>query len=142
MTQLTERAARVSELAQRCRREIADPPHLAIPDVTRLGAVPTDPEELASYGTRLEAVARAMDTVEDAYASPLRTRAALRFRLGRARDVATRNGRTTSPTVRAGLTEASDAVEHVPCDLPRCESLVAIAEYLAEPLGHTSGGPS
>ncbi|WP_234417849.1 MULTISPECIES: hypothetical protein [Miniimonas] len=134
--QLEAREAGLAELVERCRREIATPPRLAVPDVSRLGDVPTEAEALAAYLTRLEAVARAMDTVEDAYTTPLRTRASLRFRLARLTERAAGNGRDASPTVRAALAEASDAVAASPCDVTLAEDLVDLADVVTAPLKH------
>lgn len=137
--QLASRGEVLAELVARCRREIAAPPRLAVPDVSRLGSVPGEPDALAAYLTRLEAVARAMDAVEDAYTAPLRTRASLRFRLQQARTRAAANGRGDSPTVQAALAEASSAVGQEPCDLPLAVDLVAILDHVSQPLPHTGG---
>lgn len=137
VAQLEQREDGLRELVERCRREIAAPPRLAVPDVSRLGAVPTDPEALAGYLTRLEAVARAMDTVEDSYTAPLRTRASLRFRLQQATARAEGNGRAGSATVQAALEEASAAVAGEPCELPLAVDLVAVVEFVCQPLPHT-----
>lgn len=139
--QLASREQGLAALVARCRREVLAPPRLAVPEVSRLGEVPTEPEALAAYLTRLESVARAMDTVEDAYTEPLRTRAAQRFRLDRARERAAANGRDASPTVAAGLAEAADAVAAVPADIPLVVDLVDLAELLSRQLPHRKGTP-
>jgi hypothetical protein len=122
------------ELVARARREIAAPPRLAVPDVSRLGEPPTDRAALDAHVARLEQVARAMVAVRDAYTAPLRRRAALRYALTSAGTRANANGRAASPTVAAALAEASAAVEATPCDLVLAGALVEQVELLARPL--------
>ena len=69
---LEAREPALRELVARCRREIAHPPRLAVPDVSRLGPVPDSRFELDAYAARLATVARAVETVEDAYTRPCR----------------------------------------------------------------------
>nr|WP_194720326.1 hypothetical protein [Cellulosimicrobium arenosum] len=130
------------DLVARCRREIARPPRLAVPDVSRLGPVPDSRFELDAYAGRLATVGRAMEHVEDAYAAPLRERAELRYRLEGLAAKAQANGRSASPTVRAGLTEARDAVEAVPCDVTLARFLVEQYQFLARDLPTPEGAPS
>lgn len=137
---LAQRQESLQELVARCRTEIAAPPLLAVPDVSRLGPVPADPEALAAYLTRLETVARAMDAVEDAHATPLRTRAALRYRLGQITATAQRTGRSTSAVVEAARSEATEAVTTTPCRLPLAVDLVDQYDRLSQPLPHQGGG--
>lgn len=138
---LEAREPALHHLAERCRREIAHPPRLAVPDVSRLGPVPEDREALDAYVARLDAVRRALDAAQDAYSDPLRERAELRYRLGQAAQAAATHGRDVSPTVRAGHGEASDAVETTPCDVALARALVAQYEHLARPLPGGPGGP-
>jgi hypothetical protein len=121
-------------LAARCRAEIANPPHLAIPHVEALGEIPEDPEQLTAYTAKLRAVAQALDTVESAYSQPLRERAQLRYQLGQTKAKAQANGRLASPTVTAGSVEATAAVEATPCDVPAARFAVEQFEYLARDL--------
>lgn len=151
VARLAARRTTLADLVARCRAEIAAPPLLAVPDVSRLGEVPQGEEALAAYLTRLEQVARAMDQVEDAYTAPLRTRASLRYRLTQATARAATNGRDSSPTVRAARAEAEQAVAQTPCDLPLAVDLVDIYDRLGDELPHRatphrapphhSGGP-
>ncbi|PWD51743.1 hypothetical protein C8046_14890 [Serinibacter arcticus] len=138
LERLSARSDVLADLAARCRREVLRAPNLAVPDVSRLGDVPQDAQALAAYLTRLELVARAMDAVEDAYSTPLRTRASLRFRLSSASTRARENGRDASPTVRAGLAEAREVVELTPCDVELAADLVDIYERLSQELPHRS----
>ncbi|GIG41080.1 hypothetical protein ACFS33_07520 [Cellulomonas phragmiteti] len=137
---LERREPALHGLAERCRREIAHPPRLAVPDVSRLGAVPEDRDALDAFVARLDAVRRALDAAQDAYSNPLRERAELRYRLGQAAAAAAANGRDASPTVRAGHDEARDAVETTPCDVGLARALVEQYEHLARPLPGGPGG--
>jgi hypothetical protein len=131
---LVARRPALLELEARCRREIARPPRLAVPDPARLGDPPQDRAALDAYLARLDAASRAVAAAEDAYVGPLRERAALRYRLAQAHALAQAHGRDGSPTVMAGWTEASDAVGAAPCDVPLARALVAQYERLAAPL--------
>ncbi|GMA30200.1 hypothetical protein [Litorihabitans aurantiacus] len=139
LERLAARADVLADLAARCRREVLRPPNLAVPDVSRLGDVPDQRDALAAYLTRLELVARAMDAVEDAYTTPLRTRASLRFRLTSATERARRNGRADSPTVAAAQRETREAVETTPCDVELAVDLVDLYERLTQQLPSRAG---
>lgn len=134
---LVERRPVLLGLQDRCHREILDPPRLAVPDAGRLGDPPDDRAGVHAYLGRLDAARRALDAAEEAYAAPLRERASLRYRLAQAHAQAEAHGRDTSPTVRAGWTEASDAVATTPCDVALSRALVAQYERLAAPLDVT-----
>lgn len=131
---LAERAPVLAAVADRCRREIADPPRRAVPDVMRLGEVPEDRDALVAYVERLGAVERAMEACEDAYTGPLRERAELRFRLKGLLAKAAGNGRDRSPTVTAGEAEAREALETVPCHLALARHFVDQLEVLVRDL--------
>ncbi|MBD7918014.1 hypothetical protein H9657_06940 [Cellulomonas sp. Sa3CUA2] len=137
---LEAREPGLQELADRCRREIAHPPRFAVPDVSRLGAVPQDRDALDAFVARLDAVRRALDAAQDAYSNPLRERAELRYRLGRAAAAAAANGRAASPPVRAGHDEARPAGAPTPCDVGLARALVEQYEHLARPLPGGPGG--
>lgn len=113
------------ELVARCRREIADPPRLAVPDVSRLGAAPSDRAGLDAYLQRLTAVGRAFDAVEAAYSAPLREKAALGFRMRALAARAEANGRASSAAAAACRAEADTALAAVPCS-------VALARYFVD----------
>ena len=121
-------------LAERCRREIVDPPRLAIPDVSRLGPVPETRAQLDAWTARLGLVNRAFEAVEDAYAGQLRERAELRYRLAGYHAKAESSGRSSSPTVAAGYVEAKDAVDTTPCDLRLARFYVEQYQFLTRDL--------
>lgn len=131
---LMARRPALLELEARCRREILDPPRLAVPDASRLGEPPDDRDGVDRYLARLDAASRAVAAAEDAYVSPLRERASLRYRLAQAGALASAHGRDASPTVQAGRREAVDAVDTTPCDVPLARALVTQLERLAAPL--------
>ncbi|MBD5787211.1 hypothetical protein IF650_13590 [Cellulosimicrobium terreum] len=139
---LEGREPALRDLVARCRREIAHPPRLAVPDVSRLGPVPDSRFELDAYTARLTTVARAFQTVEDAYTAPLRERAELRYRLEGFAAKADANGRAASPTVRSGLTEAREAVESTPCDVALARFLVEQFQFLTRDLPTPEGASS
>jgi len=121
-------------LAERCRREIVDPPKLAIPDVSKLGPVPQSRAALDSWIARLALVNRAFEAVEDAYAGQLRERAELRYRLSGYHAKAESSGRSASPTVAAGYLEAKEAVDATPCDLRLARFYVEQYQFLTRDL--------
>lgn len=131
---LEAREPTLHELAERCRREIVNPPRLAVPDVSRLGEAPEGREALDTYLHRLQAVRRALDHAAEAYTAPLRLRAELRYRLDNLHDAADANGRSSSPTVRSGYDEARAAVDATPCDVVLAQFLVEQYEFLTRPL--------
>ena len=134
MAALELREPTLHQLADRCRREVAHPPRLAVPDVSRLGEVPDTRTELDAFVDRLATVGRAFDAVADAYSAPLRERAELRYRLEGARAAADANGRSSSPTVRSGYDEARAVVAATPCDITLTRFLVEQYEYLTRDL--------
>ena len=112
---LETREPTLHELADRCRREIAHPPKLAVPDVSRLGRRarrPAPSSTRSSTGSRRSAARSTPSPTRTA--RPLRERAELRYRLEGARAAADANGRSASPTVRSGYDEARAAVAQTP----------------------------
>lgn len=137
-TALAGRTPVLTRVAERCHREIVDPPRLAVPDVSRLGDVPGERDRLATYVQRLGAVERAMERVEDAYTAPLRERAELRYHVKNLMAKAQGNGRAASATVKAGEDEARDALDATPCDLALARHFTEQLELLVRdlPEGH------
>ena len=138
--ELEARGAALRDLAARCVAQVAPAPRLAVPDVSALGPVPTDPAAVDAYLVRLDAVGRAMTVAQDAYASALSERDELRGTLGAY--AAKAAARPASPTsagsglLAADLAElqrrASDALDREPADLVRGRALVAAYRaYLA-----------
>jgi len=132
--ELEARGAALRDLAARCVAQVSPAPRLAVPDVSALGPVPTDPAAVDAYLVRLDAVGRAMTMAQDAYASALSERDELRGTLGAY--AAKAEARPTSPgsgLVAADLAElerrASDSLDREPADLVRARALVAA--YLA-----------
>ncbi len=76
--ELSARGAAIRLLEAQCVAAVTPAPRLAIPDVTALGAVPTDPDALERYLHRLDAVSRALTAAQKAYADALAEREELR----------------------------------------------------------------
>ena len=132
--ELEARGAALRDLAARCVAQVSPAPRLAVPDVSALGPVPTDPAAVDAYLVRLDAVGRAMTMAQDAYASALSERDELRGTLGAyAAKAAARPPSPGSGLVAADLAElerrASDSLDREPADLVRARALVAA--YLA-----------
>jgi hypothetical protein len=154
-TELEARGAALRDLAARCVAQVTPAPRLAVPDVSALGPVPTDPTAVDAYLVRLDAVGRAMTMAQDAYATALAEREELRGTLGayaaKAAAARTRSagGRLSGAGRLSGggrpdedLAElerrAGDALDHEPADLVRARAL--LAAYRAY-LGSAHGEP-
>jgi len=129
------------ELAERCRAKVGDPPHLAVPSVAALGAVPTQDEigsldwragrsRLDAFATKLSRVERALATANAAYAAPLQRRDDLRGLLGGYRAMAADRGLGEQPNAAKAYDAAKEALWSSPCDLDTAAQLVA--EYQRE----------
>lgn len=132
--ELEARGAALRDLAARCVAQVAPAPRLAVPDVSALGPVPTDPAAVDAYLVRLDAVGRAMTVAQDAYASALSERDELRGRLGAyAAKAASLGGSSTSSgwdlDAASDLEELErrgvDTLDREPVDLDRARALVA-----------------
>jgi hypothetical protein len=135
-TELEARGAALRDLAARCVAQVSPAPRLAVPDVSALGPVPTEPAAVDAYLTRLDAVGRAMTMAQDAYASALAERDELRLRLeayaAKAADP------RSSPRPAQAVDDLEDlrrragtSLDRVPADLSRARALIAAyAAYL------------
>ena len=153
-TELEARGAALRDLAARCVAQVAPAPRLAVPDVSALGPVPTEPAAVDAYLARLDAVGRAMTMAQDAYASALAERDELRLTLGAyAAKAADQRTSPRSAQGEADLAElqrrAGESLDRVPADLARARALVAAyAAYLGSARGRPhqprpdAGGPS
>ena len=124
---LQDRERAVRQVVARCVAQIATAPRFAVPEPAVLGAVPDDRVALDAYLARLDAVGRAMDFVETAYAAPLARRQELQGLLDAFRVMARRVGEDGDPVVVAALEQLRATLAAVPCD-------VAAAERYAERL--------
>ena len=154
--ELEARGAALRDLAARCVAQVAPAPRLAVPDVSALGPVPTDPAAVDAYLVRLDAVGRAMTVAQGAYASALSERDELRGRLGAyAAKAASLGASSTSSGLdldAAGDLEelerrGVDTLDREPVDLDRARALVAAyqaylgsAQAQAERRGHANRG--
>lgn len=121
---LEHRAPVLRTLAERCVREIAAAPRLAVPNVAALGPVPAERAQLDGYLRRLADATRAMDLVESAYDRPLDELAELNGRLDGYRVMAARTGRDADREVQQAARLARACLQAVPCDLDTARRLV------------------
>ncbi len=112
------------DLASRCVAEVTPAPRFAVPDVTALGAVPSEPDAVDAYLRRLDAVGRAMAMAQGAYATALAERAELRGRLEAyaAKAAAVGAGGADLDELRRRTLEVLDKA---PADITRARALVA-----------------
>ena len=129
-SELEARGAALRDLAARCVAQVDPAPRLAVPNVSALGPVPTEPAAVDAYLVRLDAVGRAMTMAQDAYASALSERDELRQTLGAyAAKAADPRSSARSAQAEADLGElrrrAGEALDREPADLVRGRALVA-----------------
>ncbi len=139
---LEHRETGLRALADRCVREIAIAPRLAVPEPSALGPVPTQRQGLDAYLTRLSDVSRAMDLVESTYSAPLTERDELRGRLDAYRVMAARTGRDADHEVQTAGQFARSAVQAVPCDLDSARTLVTRYQVLVRTPPPATGATS
>ncbi len=72
--ELEARGVALRDLAALCVAEVTPAPRFAVPDVSALGRVPTEPGAVDAYLVKLDAVGRAMTMAQDAYAAALAER--------------------------------------------------------------------
>ena len=129
--ELEARGAALRDLAARCVAQVAPAPRLAVPDVSALGPVPTDPAAVDAYLVRLDAVGRALTVAQGAYASALSERDELRGRLGAyaAKAASLRAASGSELDASGDLEELErrgvDTLDREPVDLDRARALVA-----------------
>lgn len=148
--------AAVRELADRCREKIADPPRLAVPDVTVIGEPPAAPSgtgadwagsraEAREYAERLDRVAGALEQARRAFAEPLQEREDLRGLLGAYRTRAFERGLAENVELAAQYRRAHDQLWSAPCDLVTARALVTdyqTAVRVALGAAHSDESPS
>jgi hypothetical protein len=133
--ELEARGVALRDLAARCVAEVTPAPRFAVPDVSALGRVPTDPAAVDAYLVRLDAVGRALTMAQDAYAAALSERDELRGRLDAYAAKAAALG-VVSPSSSGDLAElegrTAAALDAKPADLDRARALLAAYQaYLA-----------
>ena len=146
-SELEARGAALRDLAARCVAQVAPAPRLAVPDVSALGPVPTDPAAVDAYLVRLDAVGRAMTMAQDAYASALSERDELRLMLGAyAAKAGDQRAPARSSQADADLAElrrrAGETLDREPVDLVRGRALIAAyAAYVGSATGQPEQHP-
>ncbi|MFL6168349.1 MAG: hypothetical protein ACJ711_01640 [Ornithinibacter sp.] len=140
-SELEARGAALRDLAARCVAEVSPAPRFAVPDVSALGPVPTDPAAVDAYLVRLDAVGRAMTMAQDAYATALSERDELRLMLGAyAAKAGDQRAPARSSQADADLAElrrrAGETLDREPVDLVRGRALLAAyVAYVASATG-------
>jgi hypothetical protein len=134
---LEAREQPLRELAARCHDKIANAPRLAVPDVSKLGPVPTDRAGLDTHVDRLHRVAAALTYAEDAYGAPLSEREELRGRLHGYRAMAQAAGTAERADLLAAWDDAHGILWSAPCDLVAARLAVGRFQQLARPPART-----
>jgi hypothetical protein len=138
LVELGGTADEVAALADRCRDKIADPPRIAVPDVTVLGSVPPIPSgsgepgtwtaargELDAYESRLDRVGAALAEAGRRYGKPLTERAELRGLADAYRAKVGAAGLSEDPALDASYDAVRMVLWSAPCDLAAARLLVA-----------------
>ena len=138
---LVNRRTSLLALVDRCATEIVSPPRYAVPDVAVLGEVPSGRAELDAFTQRLDAVVRAMDTVEDAYSAPLTEREELSGLLDGYVAMAAATGRSSDRAVAAAQSRAHQALAALPCDVAAARlAVTTFRELVRSPAGSAAKG--
>jgi hypothetical protein len=127
---LTTTATQTRTTAELCRDKIAEPPHLAVPDISALGPVPPIPDgpdepgtwtaaraALDEYAARLDKAAAALAEAGRRYAAPLTERAELRGLAEAYHTKACAKGLAEDPALDAQWTSLRTILWQAPCDL-------------------------
>lgn len=123
-TQLLARAEALTDLVQRCVREVDPSPHYAVPDVAALGQVPNTPAEIRAYTSRLERVASALAMAEGAYGDALAEKVQLLDLLEALRAKADAHGLANQPDLAASEQSARGVLSRTPTPLTVARSMV------------------
>ncbi len=132
--ELEARGVALRDLAALCVAEVTPAPRFAVPDVSALGRVPTEPDAVDAYLVRLDAVGRAMTMAQDAYAAALAERDELKGLLdGYAVKAGALGLSSSSAGDLADLQRRTNAVlDAKPAQLERARALLAAYQaYLA-----------
>jgi hypothetical protein len=134
--ELAARGAAIRLLEEQCVGTVDPAPRLAIPDVTALGEVPTDPSRVDAYLRRLDAVSRALTAAQNAYANALAEREELVGLSGAYRAQAKAAG-VDSEDLTDLATRLDAVLGATPTDIRRARGLLAAYQaYLRTLTGH------
>lgn len=122
---LEAREDALQALARDAREAVAPAPRYAVPDVSALGPVPTDPSALPAFRTRLERVTAAMNMVSERYSAALAEHEALVERLARVQAAA---GPRPAEAIARTLSLAADVLAQKPSPVAVAEHLVSACE--------------
>ncbi len=142
--ELQARGDALRDLAAKCVDEVTPAPRFAVPDVSALGGVPSDPKAVDAYLVRLDAVGRAMTMAQDAYGAALSERDELR---GRLEGYVAKATALRVPAASAGdLSDLQRRVATVldakPADLSRARALLAAYQAYLASTQSQSGHPT
>ncbi|MGO0578172.1 hypothetical protein [Ornithinimicrobium panacihumi] len=130
---LVAKGEAVRALAERVLNSVHPAPKLGIPDVTALGDLPSDENELSTYVANLERVGRALDQAHATYAAALAEYADLADRAELLAKTLSGCGAPTSVDLAGMLTAAKESLHNQPADIQRASALIAAQEaYLAQ----------
>ena len=130
---LVAKGEAVRALAERVLKAVHPAPKLGIPDVTALGDLPSDENELSTYVANLERVGRALDQAHATYAAALAEYADLADRAEQLAKTLSGCGAPTSVDLAGMLTAAKESLHNQPADIQRASALIAAQEaYLAQ----------
>ena len=121
---LAARGAAIHALEDQCVAALTPAPRLAIPDVTALGEIPTDPPGVEAYLRRLDAVSRALTAAHAAYSDALAEREELQGLAGALGAQARATG-IRAPDLDDLLVRLGQAFADTPTDMLRVRALVA-----------------
>lgn len=139
-TDLLGQAAALERIVAETTASVTPAPRLAVPDVEALGEVPSGPEELAAYGTRLTRVAAALQLAKDRYAAALAVRQGLLDQLDTLQARAETHGVGGDPDFAGALATARDVLARRPAPTAVGKELVDVcAAWLAHALAARPG---
>lgn len=126
---LVHRAHALQALADRCAATVDPAPVYAVPQVSALGPVPTDPDAVAHFRRRLDRVSAALHWAQDRYAAALDEHAALRDELDELVARAVARGWAAQPDLAAAEGAAREVLDRRPS--PMAVARQAVATYAA-----------
>lgn len=122
---LEAREDALAALAAKTRATVTPAPRYAVPDVSALGPVPSNVEQLVTFRARLERVTAAMNLVEDAFSAALAEHEELSGRLAAAQ---TRGAGLHDERARRTFDLAAEVLALMPAPLRVAEPLVQACE--------------
>ncbi len=126
--QLQAEGQAVRALAERARAAVSPAPRLAVPDVTALGEIPTEPAALADYLKRLALVAQALEQARGVYGAALDAHRTLEERVQALEQAVSRGPDRVREDLAPLVTRADAALDATPADLDHARALIAAVD--------------